>query len=212
MVIGGGYQLNRSKQEEPGPAGADATPAVTSAPTLTPLPTVTVSPTVSPTATAKATPPATPALPRVAPSAPRRLVVRGLFEIGFDSVVAPHNGVFRAASTAEVARWGGRGVPGSPGLDTVYVIGKVSTQGAFAKLVKLHRGVRISLHTDTGVLSYTVQVVTERRAAGLTTDPTFIEGRAGRLQLVGIRYDVKGDRTGMILVVTAQLTGARSGP
>jgi hypothetical protein len=202
VVIGGGYQLHRSHDDDPG----SGKPASTPTPSLTPtaLPTVTLSPTPTAPPTTRAPKP----LPTVKPSAPKRVIVAGLFDVGFDSVVAPHNGVFRAASTAEVARWGGRGVPGSPSPDTVYVIGKVSTRGAFAKLPKLHRGVRISLQTRTGVLTYTVQTVTERKEQGLTADPTFREAHPGRLQLVGIRYGANGDRMGMILVVTAQLTGA----
>jgi hypothetical protein len=135
--------------------------------------------------------------------------VAGLINVGFDDVVAPRNGVFSAASTAEVARWGGRGVPGSPTDDTVYVIGKIATGGAFAKLPQVHRGTRITLRTRTGVLTYTVQATTERAAQGLTRDDTFTARHVGRLQLVGIRYDGRGDRTGKVLVVTAQLTAAR---
>jgi len=182
------------------------------APRVTPTPTVSLTPTPTPTPTRTPTPTHTAKpLPRVTPAAPRRLVASGLFDVGFDSTVSPKNGVFTAGSTAEVARWGARGVPGSPAKDTVYVIGKVSTGGAFAKLAKLHRGSRVTLRTQNGVLTYTVHSVVGKPAKGLTADATFRERRAGRLQLVGIRYDSRGDRTGTMIIVTAQLTGARTG-
>ena len=206
-AIAGGYALSRSDDDPPDHPAAPRPTSTSSAPVTTP----TSHPTVHSTPPPKATPTAKP-LPRVRPSPPRRLVVPGVLDVGFDDVVAPRNGVFRAASTAEVARWGGRGVPGSPGTDTVYVIGKASADGAFARLGALHRGSRITLRTSTGVLSYTVQATTEAAAKGLTADASFKQRVVGRLQLVGIRYDAKGDRTGTILVVTARLTGARTTP
>jgi len=212
-AIAGGYVLNRSRGDDPPQAGPpSSTPATT--PTL--LPTVTVTPRVTPTATTAATStpthrPAAKVLPRVQPSAPKRLVVRGLLDVGFDSTITPHDGVFTPRSTAEVARWGGRGVPGSPGRDTVYLIGKVSAGGAYAELPRTRDGAHVFLHTRTGMLTYTVQAVATRRAAGLTHDKSFMLKVPGRLQLVGIRYDAKGDRTGTVVVVTAVLSSARAG-
>ncbi|MFL6158750.1 MAG: hypothetical protein ACJ72D_21895 [Marmoricola sp.] len=211
-AIGGGYALNRSRGDDHRQAKP---PSSTPATTPTSLPTVTITPPVTPatpTATSKPThrPTAKP-LPRVQPSAPKRLVVRGLLDVGFDSTTSPENGVFTPRSTAEVARWGGRGVPGSPGRDTVYLIGKVSAGAAFAKLPGTSDGAHVFLHTRTGMLTYTVQAVATHRAAGLTHDRSFMLRVPGRLQLVGIRYDAKGDRTGTVVVVTAVLSSARAG-
>jgi hypothetical protein len=139
------------------------------------------------------------------------MVVSGVLDIGFDSTVEPKDGVLVPRSTAEVARWGGRGVPGSPSRDTVFIVGKVSPGGAFERLPRLRRGTDVLLRTQSGRLTYTVQAVTERRAAGLTRDLAFAKRVPGRLQLVGIRYDASGDRTGRVLVVTAVLTAARAG-
>ncbi|RNL79257.1 hypothetical protein EFL95_09600 [Nocardioides marmorisolisilvae] len=136
-------------------------------------------------------------------------MVSGVLDVGFDSTVSPKNGVLTPLSTAEIARWGGRGVPGSPSSDTVFLIGKVSSGGAFEKLPDLHRGAQITLRTQTGVLTYTVHTVVGHKATGLTKDSTFTQRVPGRLQLVGIRYDRSGDRTGTVVLVTAQLTGAR---
>jgi hypothetical protein len=183
--------------------------------TQQPIPPVSPRTTPTPTATPATTPPASAPsttapvrLPRVAAEAPRRLVVRGLIDVGFDNAVT----TIETGSTAEVARLEARGSPGSPGTDTVYVIGKVfpgGTGSAFAKLPKLVVGTKVTIRTDAGVLTYTV------RSTGLTADahlrkaPVFTQHRAGRLVLVGIRYNASGDELPKDLVVTAQLTGAK---
>jgi len=205
VIIAGAYAFDQSRKDDPDPAGSGSP---TTTPTPSSLPTVTLSPT--PTPTPKPTATAKP-LPRVKPSAPKRLVVSGLLDVGFDSTITPKNGVLQPGSTAEVARWGGRGVPGSPSRDTVFLIGKVSANGAFQKLPRLHSGSHVTLRTQTGLLTYTVRTVTRRKAAGLTHDPTFARRVPNRLQLVGIRYDSHGDRTGTVVVVTAELTRARAG-
>jgi hypothetical protein len=173
-----------------------------------------VSPSVTPTAkttTPPAPPPSTTApvkLPRVASDAPRRLVVGGLIDVGFDNAVT----TIEAGSTAEVARLETRGSPGSPGRDTVYVIGKVFSAGtgsAFAKLPKLAVGKKITIRTDEGVLTYTVRSTGLKTDAHLGKDPLFTQHRAGRLVLVGLRYNASGDKLPQALVVTAQLSGAK---
>jgi hypothetical protein len=116
-----------------------------------------------------------------------------------------------ASSDAEVARWDPRGSPGSPGPDTVYVLGRVLAAGdsAFADLPRLKRGSRISVRTDRGTMTYTVSAIGLRSESGLGDSALFKTHKAGRLVLVGIRYDDSGGRLGKALVVTAQLTGAK---
>jgi hypothetical protein len=173
------------------------------------------------TATTPATPSATPAPPtptpsktrppvpltRVAPDAPRRLVAGTLIDTGFDSSVTDLD----ASSASEVARWESRGSPGSPGTDTVYVIGRVyaGQDSAFAALPRLRVGSRVSVRTDRGTMTYTVSAATLKPEAGLRRDPLFTARQPGRLVLVGIRYDAAGNRLAKALVVTAQLTGAK---
>jgi hypothetical protein len=175
------------------------------------LPIPPVSPSATPTTTTpEATPTATattkaPALTRVAPDAPRRLVAGGLIDTGFDSAVTGID----ASSDNEVARWESRGSPGSPGTDTVYVIGRVGEDRAFAALPRLAVGAKVTIRTDRGTLTYTVRGTSLQEHAGLEDDAAFIARKPGRLVLVGIRYDASGDRLGRDLVVVAQLTAAR---
>jgi hypothetical protein len=145
------------------------------------------------------------ALPRVAPDAPRRITAGHLLDSGFDNAVTD----LEPSSASEVARWEPRGSPGSPGPDTVYVLGEVSEDGAFARLAQLKPGASVRITTDSGVLVYTVGAATLRREDGLAQSPLFRTHKAGRLVLVGFRYDDAGDRLDKALVVTAQLTGAK---
>jgi hypothetical protein len=110
-----------------------------------------------------------------------------------------------------VARWESRGSPGSPGTDTVYVIGRVyaDQDSAFAGLPQLRRGAKVSIRTDLGTMTYTVDATALKPEAGLRDDPLFTERKPGRLVLLGIRYDASGSRLAKALVVTAQLTGAK---
>jgi hypothetical protein len=149
---------------------------------------------------------ATPPLPRVRPDTPRRLSSGTLIDTGFDSSVT----ALEPASSSEVARLGTRGSPGSPGTDTVYVVGAVRPDGssALARLASLRVGRTVSIRTDSGTLTYTVRATTLAPETALAADPLFTERRAGRLVLVGIRYDASGARLPDALVVTAELTGA----
>lgn len=188
--------------------GSDDSPGQTS-PTDLPIPPVSPSATpTTPTPTATPTAPATtkaPTLTRVAPDAPRRLVAGTLIDTGFDSSVTGID----ASSDSEVARWESRGSPGSPGTDTVYVIGRVGEDRAFAALPRLGVGAKVTIRTDQGTLTYTVRSTSLEQHAGLEDDAAFTARKPGRLVLVGIRYDDSGDRLGRDLVVVAQLTAAR---
>jgi hypothetical protein len=190
----------------------------TKTPTELPIPAVTTpsAPTTpaAPTTSATSNPTAprtidTANLPRVAADVPRRLLSQGLLNVGFDNTVEPRNGTFRAASTAEVARWGTRGEPGNPAKDTVYVIGKTFTSGvsAFDTLPQVKVKAKIVIRTDNGDLTYTVRTVSTQAAAGLARDSGVAAKIPGRLVLIGIRYSRSGSLTGQAVVVTADLTG-----
>lgn len=163
-------------------------------------------PTATPTPTAKPKPKPQPKLPRIAPDAPRRITAGRVIDSGFDSSVTGLD----ASSDSEVARWDPRGSPGSPGTDTVYVLGRVRDGAAFARLGDLARGSKVSIRTDSGTMTYTVSATTLQAENGLRQTDLFRKHHAGRLVLVGIRYDASGDRLGKALVVTAQLSGAKA--
>jgi hypothetical protein len=172
-------------------------------------------PPVSPSAIASSSAPAAPeasvtpakSLPSVPTRAPRRIASGAVLDAGFDSAVTSLD----ASSDAEVARWESRGSPGSPGDDTVYVMGRVRTDrdSAFAALPRLVAGGKVSIRSDAGTMTYTVTQSALARADGLGNDPLFTTHRPGRLVLVGIRYDASGNRLPQALVVTAELSGAQ---
>jgi hypothetical protein len=191
-------------------------PAASPTDSSTDLPIPPVSPSATaPTRTAptpSATPTTTPAakrLPRISPDAPRRITSGAAIDSGFDSSVT----TLDASSDTEVARWDPRGSPGSPGRDTVYVLGRVlaGDDSAFVGLPRLKVGAKVSIRTDNGTMTYTVRSTKLLAASRLAEQPLFRTRRAGRLVLVGIRYDGSGDRLAKALVVTAELTGARKG-
>ncbi|HEX7715771.1 MAG TPA: class F sortase [Marmoricola sp.] len=167
-------------------------------------------PTTTPTtAPASPAPPATPAkhLAKISPDAPRRITSGALIDSGFDSSVTDLD----ASSDSEVARWDPRGSPGSPGTDTVYVLGRVRADGdsAFSELPKLTSGATVSIRTDSGTMTYTVSETKLKALSGLAEAALFTTHQPGRLVLVGIRYDASGNRLDKALVVTAELTGAK---
>ncbi|MCW2784432.1 MAG: hypothetical protein JWP74_949 [Marmoricola sp.] len=207
LVLGGRHLLGGSSGDAPRRPASSQLPI----PAVSPSATAPVSPSPTATSTKKVGPksPTRPAT-KVKPDVPRRLTVPGVLDVGFDDSVQPKNGLFTAASTAEVARWGTRGSPGSPGSDTVYVVGKIDgSKSAFRTLAQVHTGSRISIRTDSGTLTYTVTSVGSHRASTLTHDASFRARHPGRLYLIGLRYTKSGSREATVLLVTAELSGAR---
>ena len=186
----------------------DSNGSPTARTTDAPIPPVT-SPTSAapptPTPTPTATPAPAPKLPRVAPAQPRRITSGHLLDSGFDSAAT----TIEPSSRTEVARWEPRGSPGSPGTDTVYLVGEVhGTDSGFGSLPDLTPGRKVSIRTDNGTLTYTVRAAGLEPASGLEQRALFKRHEPGRLVLVGIRYDDAGTRLTKALVVTAQLSGA----
>jgi hypothetical protein len=191
------------------PSALPIPPVTTPASTPSSATTVPTTPVQTPTAPV-VSPPKQPNLPRVAVDVPRRLLSSGLLNVGFDDSVEPTDGTFRARSTAEVARWGSRGEPGSPAKDTVYVIGKSYTKGvsAFDTLPRIRAGAKIVIRTDSGDLTYTVTSVATEPSAGLARTQLFTAKVPGRLVVVGLGYDRSGSLTGKAVVVVAEISGA----
>lgn len=188
--------------DSPGPSPAARSsdlpiPPVSSAATPSSTPSASSTPSVSPSAAD---------LPPVAPDAPRRLVSGSAIDTGFDSAVSR----LEPASRNEVARLGSRGSPGSPGVDTVVVVGEAVSDGdsAFAALPRLEPGSSVAVRTDRGTMTYTVSGTALVAESDLAADPAVTARVPGRLVLVGVRYSSSGDRLREALVVTAQLTAA----
>lgn len=192
----------------PGPGGevpaatknpASASPSSAEAPSSAPS---------SPTATDSAQPPVD--LPSIPEASPRRLRSGALIDAGFDAAIIADSGRFTAASASELSRLATRGRPGSPGTDTVVVIGedRFDRTAALNRIGDLEVGDSIELETYNADLSYTVEKATELDAAAVPADRTLSAKVPGRLVLVAITYDSTGNRTGRDTVVTARLTGA----
>ncbi len=171
-------------------------------PSVTPHPTVTSVPSEAPSKGGSQG--AAKHLPKIESDAPRRITATGVLDSGFDSSVTDLD----ASSDSEVARWDPRGSPGSPGTDTVYVIGRVRADAAFADLPKLEVGAKVSIRTDQGTMTYTVRATRLEQETGLEKRSLFTAHQRGRLVLLGIRYDASGQRLAKALVVTTELTGA----
>jgi hypothetical protein len=183
-----------------------ASPSVSPTPTPTPTPTPSPTPTTNPGSL-----PASKPLPRLRSAVPRRLAIAAVLDVTLDNSIQPTAGQFTPPSTAGVARWGTRGLPGSPGTDTVYIVGKINGPGsAFRRLATVRARTRIAIRTDAGLLTYTVTSVRGRRAQGLLTDPTFRAHVPGRLILIGVVYS-GANRTGSLVLVTAELSGVKRG-
>lgn len=191
----------------------DGPPSATASAPATdlPIPPVSLAPTSSsaPSTSPAPTPAAASSLPTVTADPPRRITAGDALDAGFDSAVT----ALEASSDDEVARLETRGAPGSPGTDTVVVVGRVLAdgQGAFAALPLLGPGDRVTIRTDNGTLTYTVRTAALLARDGLARSEVVAAERPGWLVLVGNRYDDAGDRLGRDLVVTAQLTDATAG-
>lgn len=191
---------------DPGTPSNSPTAVPPSTSSSTPSPTPSVTP--SPSAPRPTTPPGLPAL---SPDQPRRLVIDGVLDVGFDEAVGTSGGTLRPASDAEASRWADRGSPGSPGEDAVIVIGTADpadSSAAFARLGSVKPGTAVRLRTDQGTLTYTVARRLDVEASSLLQHPELTSRKPGRLVLVGEKYAPSGDRLTTDLVVVAVLTGA----
>lgn len=194
--------------------GKTATPAQNLSPSATPS--GTPSTTQEPTATSSATAPTTPApTPNpVAAAPPRRLVVGNLVDAGFANALQTRSGRLIPTTADQLQRLSSRGVPGSPGDDTVVVVGAASSTStasttAFDNLGSVRIGATVEVETYAGTLTYTVSSRTRHNPDTVLDMPSVRAHHRGRLVLVVAHY-TNGDRTGDDLVVVAQLTKAVS--
>lgn len=191
--------------------GKTATPAQSPSPSATPsgTPSSTQQPTASASTTASATPDPTPNPVAAAP--PRRLVVGNLVDAGFANALQTSSGRLIPTTADQLQRLATRGVPGSPGDDTVVVVGAASntSTAVFDKLGSVRIGATVEVETYAGTLTYTVSSRTSQDPDTVLDLPDIRVHHRGRLVLVVAHY-ANGDRAGDDLVVVAQLTKAVS--
>ncbi len=187
--------------------GDSPAPSDSSSPTRTPIPPISTP--TTPASTPSPSPTKAASLARVAEDPPRRLVSGSVLDTGFDNAVEPSGGELTATSDDEVARWASRGSPGSPGSDTVVVVGRMSSGAPFEKLGELAKGSKVTIRTDEGELTYRVASTARTPVDGLLEDPLLTAKKPGRLVLVGNAYAPSGDRMTKDLVVVAELSGAK---
>lgn len=202
-LIGGVFGDPPPPTDSPTAAGttsASPTPAPT---TAVPTPTQTTSPTTSP-AEPKAS------LPTISEESPRRLRSGELIDAGFSTSVVPGSDRLSAASASRVSRVEDRGRPGSPGTDTVVIVGedRFDRPAALNRIADLRPGGTLELETYNAELTYTIEKSVKMDASAVPSDKTLTAKVPGRLVLVATTYDANGNRGNQDTVVVAKLTGA----
>lgn len=207
VVIGLVIALTLGGGEQKTPPAA----AVTNSPT--PSPSAAASPSAVPPPSAKAKPSKAPAptITAVPASPPHEITIGNLVTAGFSDsvdVVARH---LIPKRTDKLQRLGTRGVPGSPGKDTVIVVGAANDRGTgvLDDLHQVRTGQTIALTTQTGTLTYKVTTVRHASPTAVLNLAQVREHRAGRLVIDCANY-VGPNRTNSDLVVIAQLVKAQS--
>jgi hypothetical protein len=189
--------------------GGDHAPKAPTTPSVTPT---TTTPGASPTATPTASHTKRAVQPKpaaVAADPPHRLLAGSVVDTGFGNALTTTSGRLIPDAPGEVQRVASRGMPGSPGTDTVVIIGAATTtgRGSFDDLGKVTVGGTVELDTYAGTLTYTVRAKPLVSPDAVLTLPQVQAHRPGRLVLVVAHYD-NGNRIGKDLVVIAQLTKA----
>lgn len=183
------------------------------------------SPTASPTASASVRPsaPATPS-----PSAPRTTAAPTITKVPaspphalsigttisdapFGSAVAPVSGRLIPDAPEQLQRLSDRGIPGSPGTDTVVLVGASSTsgRGALDGIDDVRTGAQIVLETQNARLTYKITSATDVDADQVLTLPAVTEKHTDRLVIDCAHYD-DAHRVGSDRVLVATLVKAES--
>lgn len=141
----------------------------------------------------------------VSENPPRRLIIPDLLDTGFDNATEPVDGELVAPTARLPSRWESRGEPGSPGSDTVFIAGRMSSGAVFERLDEARRGTTFTLRTYRGDLVYRVVHRERLPRVGLLHDTRFTAPEPGRVVLVGNVYRDDGDRAERDLVLIADL-------
>jgi len=198
--------LLRPSSSEPEAAGRAPTPTTTPSPSASPT-----APPASASAapTKKASP--RPALARVAATAPHEISIGSLVRAGFSTSLGTVHRHLIPDRPDKLQRVAARGLPGSPGTDTVILVGAANDRGtgALDDLDKIHVGDLITLTTQNATLTYRVDSLREASPDDVLALSQVRARDTGRLVIDRARY-VRGNRTGSDLVVIAQLVQAES--
>lgn len=154
-----------------------------------------------------------PELTEVAESAPKRLTIEGVVSARFDQSIELEDGQLESRSGTNLSRVGSRGEPGSPGTDTVVVVGqdRFDRQAALNDIADVARGDEIVLQTANGRLTYTVENTYSMASDNIPEASAIADKEPGRLVLIATTYSERGNRTGADTVVVAQLSDATTG-
>jgi hypothetical protein len=143
-------------------------------------------------------------------ASPRHLTVLAGGEVplatDFDSARPQTDAPLVTLSSGEVTRLADRGLPGSPGSDTVVIVGDASSGGVWASLPQVEPGNRLLLTTEAGELVYEVVALRSRSPASVLADDWLTEREPGLVVLVGRYAETEAD-----LLVRARLTEASAG-
>lgn len=176
-----------------------------------PSPSVTISIDASPDASASADPSSSESdsadVPPAEAAPPRRLVIDGVVDSGFDNAVTGDDPL-EAGSSNRLSRLESRGLPGSPGTDTVVVVGedRFDRNAVLNDIADATVGQTIRLETGEATLIYTIDEILELSSDEVQQHPSVAEEDGTRLVLVATTFDDQGERTGTDSVVVATLS------
>jgi len=200
------FALTRSGASTPKatPPTPTPTPSVTPSTPASPTPTQTTKPTTKPTKAA-------PSIAPVPASPPHQITIGSLVDAGFKSSIGVIDGHLIPGAASKLQRLETRGMPGSPGKDTVVLVGAANDRGtgALDDLAKVRTGETIALTTQTGTLTYRITALQHAAPNAVLGLPQVRAHVPGRLVVDCASY-VGLDRTNRDLVVIAQLVKGES--
>jgi len=200
------------------PARTTATP--TTSPTAAPSPAPTATPT-APASPSSSAPPhkrphkkAKPRIAAIAASPPHEITIGSVVaNAGFGDALSASNGALFPAGPTDLQRLSTRGTPGSPGTDTVVLVGAANDHGTgvLDDLDQVRTGEKVVLTTQTGVLTYRITELLHAAPSAVLGLSQVSAKVPGRLVIDRADY-VNHNRTGSDLVVVAQLVKAEKLP
>ena len=195
-----------------GSASPSASPSARTSPSPTRGPTTEPGTKKTKKATKKARKRTAPALTKVPASPPHAISIgRAIANAPFGNALSPTSGRLIPDAVDELQRLGDRGIPGSPGTDTVVLVGASSTsgRGALDGIDDVRTGAQIVLETQNARLTYKITSATDVDADQVLTLPAVTEKHTDRLVIDCAHYD-DAHRVGSDRVLVATLVKAES--